>query len=1131
MATIATVRVAHTATSERYDMAECVIPLAAGTIKVSERSTKKLTASGTGFSTDPVGVQWEPLGALWPAPSGSSDQSYRYILVQFPVYLAAASSGNYVDRQVTIDDTTNATISSWSIMASMTAALSSMTFRVRSTHQFTPTNNFGVVGNPGFVDMRFRWSDAQLIKQSNDSQREAVRYYRIRARGDANLAAGGALVWGELVVKLCNNMPHARFWLSVGNSMITPDSNRLHPNPVWYFPRTTAGSNTDGLWCDIVGPRSAFRHSSKKVYNTIENAGPQDVSRLLFNPNNGTTGLYYEFLMDGQALGYKGVLLFDDAGLSTVLQNTLVAEAQDQTWAIAETWDQVNNFGPFGYVAPRPSNSKINSEATARSQAFLLDRNEYSSYSSPGRRNVRNPVTSYTADHYLDHEPYSNLLDASGTGDQHDYGVAKCNPFIIGRMPIMKYFDLAVLQEWCRPYHFKEWDVTPFEATKHRANDPSRFTDVFFWNGYIWMGNFNTPSNKNPPNADWLGKNAKKQELGGGMWKPYERRHSSLNMVSAYAMLTGDYGALEMVHNCMQFHFTMCQSFEMGGLRGDELISARETSRAVGRCMLLLGWAYLLQTPSDGTTRSFDCYSWLFRLGEDWARDKWWWCVNPNSLSGQFYLTRSPWYGGPFSLNRYGTVLQPDDILSYGEIYGNCEGRNQVVYANDPVTALTTWLDGIGMMGLWVQWKLFGHQWALDHFKLMCRRYHLYCYKTPATTSQTVNIVRCETPGPRTTPWPPIYQQAKALNAWSSSGQAKYPGLNTHGGADWDWLSHADVWSWWSAFIGYDLAQADSDVEWAERCRALIEGIRSSLCPDNNPGPYGFGFGSGNESSDQINWCTVANPWRSRDLQVKDLSATISGTNTITATMVKDHALTATISGVGNITAVLAKESGPGPGNPVIDLTATISGVNTITDPDGNDPSLEVLGQFRDLTCLIGGFSSLTATLESAGSFYRDLTALIGGYSSLEAGLSVVRPAVASSFQVSVIYDSTRPVTIILGDDVLTDNFSFQMFAGDDIAVVVSLKNPDGTPVDITSIDSAVYQMFDPNTDSVVFTKSLASGISLVDAVNGQIAVYFNEADTEGRYGDYEHELEIEIDGTTTTVFTGVPTIKRTRIA
>lgn len=109
----------------------------------------------------------------------------------------------------------------------------------------------------------------------------------------------------------------------------------------------------------------------------------------------------------------------------------------------------------------------------------------------------------------------------------------------------------------------------------------------------------------------------------------------------------------------------------------------------------------------------------------------------------------------------------------------------------------------------------------------------------------------------------------------------------------------------------------------------------------------------------------------------------------------------------------------------------------------------------------------------------------------------------------------------------------FSMKSGDSKNIFITIKDSDGVVVDVTNFTAFTWSMsaLEPDgkfSSTVTLSKSLGSGITVSDGLNGIIKVRLEEADTESLDGLYYHETEgVSATPDTGTTTTGTLTIDR----
>ncbi len=113
---------------------------------------------------------------------------------------------------------------------------------------------------------------------------------------------------------------------------------------------------------------------------------------------------------------------------------------------------------------------------------------------------------------------------------------------------------------------------------------------------------------------------------------------------------------------------------------------------------------------------------------------------------------------------------------------------------------------------------------------------------------------------------------------------------------------------------------------------------------------------------------------------------------------------------------------------------------------------------------------------------------------------------------------------------------SFDMHRGDARVITFTVVDDQDAVVDITTA-TLLWVFSKQDTESaepqplgaVLVTKSIGSGITVTDAVNGEGEVALDSADTVARLAplDYHQELQITLSGKPSTVMFGVITLKK----
>jgi hypothetical protein len=108
-------------------------------------------------------------------------------------------------------------------------------------------------------------------------------------------------------------------------------------------------------------------------------------------------------------------------------------------------------------------------------------------------------------------------------------------------------------------------------------------------------------------------------------------------------------------------------------------------------------------------------------------------------------------------------------------------------------------------------------------------------------------------------------------------------------------------------------------------------------------------------------------------------------------------------------------------------------------------------------------------------------------------------------------------------------NQDFEMFRGDDATLVISVKNADGSPKNLTGSTAIRWAMSrSPSDDVALISKTLGSGVSYIDQIGGVFQVQIAAADTEDLSPrSYYHEAEVtDASNRKSTVLIGTVAIK-----
>ena len=96
-----------------------------------------------------------------------------------------------------------------------------------------------------------------------------------------------------------------------------------------------------------------------------------------------------------------------------------------------------------------------------------------------------------------------------------------------------------------------------------------------------------------------------------------------------------------------------------------------------------------------------------------------------------------------------------------------------------------------------------------------------------------------------------------------------------------------------------------------------------------------------------------------------------------------------------------------------------------------------------------------------------------------------------------------------------------RLYRSNDRVLAISAQDSGGVAIDITGA-SLFFYVSKSNGRQVIFEKSVGNGITVVDAVGGEIEIEITNADSDLVVGDYHYELLlVDVDGNRYTVLQG----------
>lgn len=112
----------------------------------------------------------------------------------------------------------------------------------------------------------------------------------------------------------------------------------------------------------------------------------------------------------------------------------------------------------------------------------------------------------------------------------------------------------------------------------------------------------------------------------------------------------------------------------------------------------------------------------------------------------------------------------------------------------------------------------------------------------------------------------------------------------------------------------------------------------------------------------------------------------------------------------------------------------------------------------------------------------------------------------------------------------MSETFDFTMHSGDNVLLEVTLldENDAVVPLSGAAIDWALAKRKGKSgfSHSVLASKSLGSGITIIDAPSGRFDIGVGPADTDGLKGDFYYETQVlDSAGRVSTVLVGTITV------
>lgn len=1098
MVTIATCSVQNYATSARTDTVTLVIPLADGVLH-STNTTFELRAVGAKAS--PVRVQWHSFGRNYPS-------GYRKRLrIIFECDMLAGSSTVPAVNAVTIEDTAVAPTAFVLHSAIIARIQAGMAFAVNSTgsmHLVTPDGNTNQSPNPqGIWTIPLDFiTNTVVIDEWKDPDNAIVKRFRAVNRGAWNVNDHGTIWVAQLILEVTSNSPIVRYWLKVGNSLVTADTPQnteyANDNPlVSFYNTTTHGPGTYGVFVTCIGPEISVEHEPVKVANRTMTGPPtlRSTTLQIFDPDNVSRG-NMENWADGSHMSITGAMVFRNGSPSASETASMDAAMQERLWGIATDWKtKEQTWGVLGALPDRPSNSLVYDAATALSQCIRMEQQHYTDATGHGFDPIQ-------------FERYGNSCyisnDAPGdTASQGSFSwIPKLWPWALANCARLRVANYWVQQEWLRPMWYVDRGGDSWTPEGHRSNDPNRYTDVFIWTGRPFVGNSGSIQ-KYPTDADLLGKRGR---LGYRThWSEvfgFPKEHDQHNTLFGYVLLTGDWMAIEQCRDLRHIEMASFQHSSLGGLR-NITVDGVGVPRALGRGVQSI-------------------------------------TVLADILDDQTLIDRAKLVASDYLNSFYKTAQVPNPVCkSYTYETNTDECRNYVSASVGGGPSYYTWQDSLAMPG-WVHlYKVLPpsdpvYNQVITEMITMMPTQALYAWRMPGQGVNTGQWLTCYGGSPiREDIYPNRWYMPKAIRwEWDSNPLGTPVPSNEFRANVIDINSAADIWCMTALVVGWEIASLLHDTLWAARCRQILNDLLpvGPVGEEGRAGAYGFGdYPVNNVQEFAYVW---PNAIKTRDLGISELQVSIQGTGTLAPSLARSPlALSVTIEGTSS--------------HPGLALSNTTGGATrqlefgTVIDPDGTvivktglgdlAPNLVILppnekefsvtftGNLGDILPVLRLFTALQLTVTISGVGDIDFTRL-----------GVIRPTL-ERYQVSGSVQPTHPINIVIGDQMINENESFRLFAGNTASFNVSVSDQNGSAYGLENVTAIQWILSQNNT--VVTTKSLSSGISVTSIPGGTFDIMLLNTDTVGRSGPHKHECHITLtDGSRYTLFTGELTLQATMI-
>lgn len=561
-------------------------------------------------------------------------------------------------------------------------------------------------------------------------------------------------MWAELEVEPIHGMQHAHFTLWTGHHDITQTRNEFTPTGNGIAFRMRRGEplvRWQGLkvsW--IFGPRYQTGYDPSLFASGF-------IGRLV--PGNQKIG-------HGQSTCIKGVIQFSDPdpAAGSLLLRTILAEQERPMTAISDEWVNFPElYMPCGQIAQRPAH--IAQSANLDVVVALQEGH------SPGANPFFFPLI-------------GQAPDCNRAGDQQDFRASFGSALIREGDPrLLHAMQRDAYQEACRPQNFREADPSLPIRSAARPN-------LINWRSQPFCNDPNDPGRQSP---EQLGRipcyspdiNGARAPFGSGSlpWDGRRRQHYSMNVINAYAMLTGDRWATRwldtVADNWLQ------DMIDPSNTSLSVFAAGVDSPRGIGRPYQSLCQVYFNTGRADVRARLSRRLDGLIQNVPT---------IQGNTPVSALYV-RGPEVGN----------------IMVGDYY-------------------SPWEDGIAIGGIWQAAEVTGHTAIIPYVKRIARSqvmnsgwlevspgYWLVAKAVFWNNGQILTQQQLQNRGDPTDP--------NTTNPYGHNPQSVW---NGGFGTDYNW------WACAAPILGRMWAIQDNDSAWQARCEAIIESLQNELTAIGN---------------------------------------------------------------------------------------------------------------------------------------------------------------------------------------------------------------------------------------------------------------------------------------------------------